>query len=437
MHVHSLGQLPAGAKRAYYVYLLDYGWADERATAMFRNFERMADLASRHDAVVIRGCVAQHFADEVLSWHHINGRDSKDLLPAILITTRHPEQFRNHGVDDSNGRNENDRLLIVPLRGVCDGPDDVVPLLAKIFTDIENKRALRDFEVSELMRAGDDGAVRDAVVLRHASGGHGTSLDMIERFFDDPNTAKPCPDVLLVTVNQHETDAVLRAFTEATGQRDQPKTINGRVYRDLGSINGSRMFHARSEAGSSGPGGSQQTIDKAIRALNPGAVIAIGVAFGVNEASQAVGDVLVSTQVRSYEPQRVGEAIILRGDRVHASPRLIDFFKSAIATWNASTVRAGLVLSGDKLVDDIGYRDRLKEQEPEAIGGEMEGSGLYVSCQDHRKDWIIVKAICDWADGNKGRNKTGRQKKAALMAANFLVHALRHAALSESSPPPI
>ena len=28
LYVHSLGEIPTGAERAYYVYLLDYGWEE-------------------------------------------------------------------------------------------------------------------------------------------------------------------------------------------------------------------------------------------------------------------------------------------------------------------------------------------------------------------------------------------------------------------------
>ena len=85
-----------------------------------------------------------------------------------------------------------------------------------------------------------------------------------------PDGAKPCPDVLLVTVNEHETKAVHDTFLEATGVEGVPVSLEGRLYHNLGIINGTTVYHAISEMGSSGPGAMQQTVDKAIRALDPG-----------------------------------------------------------------------------------------------------------------------------------------------------------------------
>ena len=65
----------------------------------------------------------------------------------------------------------------------------------------------------------------------------------------------------------------------------------------------------------------------------------------------------------------------------------------------------GLLLSGEKLVDNHDYREQLKRLAPEATGGEMEGAGLYVARQDAKVDWIVIKAICDRADGHKKRNR--------------------------------
>jgi nucleoside phosphorylase len=76
-------------------------------------------------------------------------------------------------------------------------------------------------------------------------------------------------------------------------------------------------------------------------------------------------------------------------------------------------------------VDNVDYRDDLRALEPEAIGGEMEGAGLYVACHEAKTDWILIKAICDWADGNKGHDKEARQALAAKNAAGFAMFVLR------------
>jgi len=58
----------------------------------------------------------------------------------------------------------------------------------------------------------------------------------------------------------------------------------------------------------------------------------------------------------------------------------------------------------------------------------MEGAGLYAACQVAKVDRLLVKAICDWADGNKSKNKSTNQQKAAANAARFVVHLLKFSA---------
>ena len=95
--IHSLGELPLEAQRGYYIYLLDYGWEEPLKDVLDRNFDKMAELASRNNAIVMKGTVGHHFSDEVLSYHHVNGQPGSKLLPAIMITTRHPSNFRDSG----------------------------------------------------------------------------------------------------------------------------------------------------------------------------------------------------------------------------------------------------------------------------------------------------------------------------------------------------
>ena len=241
-------------------------------------------------------------------------------------------------------------------------------------------------------------------------------------------------DVLIVTVTKVESMAVLDVFQEATGQQHKLTSIGDGFYYDLGDLNGARVFMVQSEMGAVGLGASQQTVQKGINALSPSAIIMAGIAFGVNDEKQHIGDILISKQLMLYEPQRVStrkgrRRDIPRGARADASRWLLALFRAADSLWKGPTIHFGLVLSGEKLVDNLALRQKLLNMEPEAIGGEMEGAGLYVACQDSKVDWILVKAICDWADGNKAQDKDERQRLAAHHAASFVLHALQQAPL--------
>lgn len=249
------------------------------------------------------------------------------------------------------------------------------------------------------------------------------------------NLGTPQPDLLLVTVNDHETRAILDAFKEVTGRDAIPIPMEGRIYHNLGTINGTTVYHALSEMGSSGLGAMQQAVDKAIRALDPGAIIAVGIAFGISEERQSIGDILVSKQLQLYDIQKVGSRIIPRGDKPHATPRLINHFEVfKQAKWNGQKVVFGLILSGEKLIDNKDYRDQLVGLQTETVGGEMEGAGLYVSSSEHKVDWIVLKSICDWADGKKEVDKRERQIIAATNAAMFLVESLKYSPLKRIHP---
>jgi hypothetical protein len=180
LYVHSLGEIPNGAERAYYVYLLDYGWEEPLGEAVRANLPRMADLASRTDAVVIHGPRGVHFEDEVLSWHRVNGQDAADILPAILITTRHPSSFRESFRILRSDTETADALLLLPLRKICSSPQDVADLIQRIFEDIKSKKRMPDFQSAKQMRRGVAGALVDAVILQPKIGGVGFDL---KKFF--------------------------------------------------------------------------------------------------------------------------------------------------------------------------------------------------------------------------------------------------------------
>jgi nucleoside phosphorylase len=259
-----------------------------------------------------------------------------------------------------------------------------------------------------------------------------------ERIVEDAEArlaARPAPetlaaDVLLVTATGVETAAVLAAFTPGLG--DRPRVAHGDVntYFDLGVVNGVTVKLVQCPTmGPGGSGGTILTVQDAIADVGPKSVVMVGIAFGVDPEKQAIGEVLVSQRILDYELQRVSatdEAAVEirpRGDRATASARLIGRFDAAQYGWEHQ-IRLGLLLSGSKLVDNRDFREDLLRLEPDAFGGEMEGAGLYAAASRSSTDWIVIKAICDFADGNKREGKAEKQAIAAERAATYVRHTL-------------
>jgi formylglycine-generating enzyme required for sulfatase activity/nucleoside phosphorylase len=233
------------------------------------------------------------------------------------------------------------------------------------------------------------------------------------------------PDcILIVTATKTEAQAVLQVFSQVPDKKWTRQVIGNKTYYNLGIHGGAPVSMVQSEMGTATPGGALLTVRQAIQDLHPQAVIMCGIAFGLCPDKQKMGEILVAKQLQYYEPQRVDlqRGQIPRGDRVTSAERLLDRFRSGDNDWRGAPTHFGLVVSGEKLVNDPAFRDWLLKNEPEAIGGEMEGAGLYVAARDAKVDWILVKAICDWADGKKNDDA---QQLAARNAAQFVLYVLQ------------
>jgi nucleoside phosphorylase len=247
-------------------------------------------------------------------------------------------------------------------------------------------------------------------------------------------------DVLLVTVTDVETQAVFDAVAAVKKTKPRAQFLGDHTYYHFGEVGGANVSLVKTVVmGTVQQGGSHDTVLDAISELKPSAVIMVGIAFGMDRNTQKIGEILVSEHLQPYEPQKVSTTeegdvrVITRGERVTAAIRLLSRISNAKLTWQGSNVRFGLVLSGEKLIDNSDFRNTLREFASEAIGGEMEGAGLYAAARKHKVDWILVKAICDWADGKKKYKKNERQKLAARNAASFVVHALTLGGLGPDS----
>jgi hypothetical protein len=146
--------------------VLDYGWDEPLGAALHANFRSMAHLAAQNDAVVIAGTDSRAFVEEIISVHvddppfsfrSVNGEDGDAVLPALMISTIHPRKFKEtapgYRFADIAPGVADDKLILVPLRGVCKDSTEVVSLIERIFKDIVAKRPLTEFQIAKRINA--------------------------------------------------------------------------------------------------------------------------------------------------------------------------------------------------------------------------------------------------------------------------------------------
>lgn len=222
--------------------------------------------------------------------------------------------------------------------------------------------------------------------------------------------------ILFVTATDLETTATHNKIKPLDGYEKIIKVFEGDLTYYFGMIGNYKIAHVQSSMGSLSRDSSIMTIRTAVEKLKSKIVIMVGIAFGVNEAKQHIGDVLLAESVIPYNTKRVGKGqTIKRGIEAPSSKILFNRFKNIKTTWEyflAGNIKAKLIptrlLSGEELVDNLKHRNKLIKDNPDSKGGEMEGAGVYAAC-DGKADWIVVKGICDFADGEKGTDKEARQ----------------------------
>ncbi len=216
--------------------------------------------------------------------------------------------------------------------------------------------------------------------------------------------------IMLVVATQLELDVMLKTLKSIA-----PISASlGNLSYFTSVINDSLVYVIKCQMGQSGVGGSILTLEEAIRILAPDFVIMGGIAWGAKKGKQNIGDLIISTQVWDYDIDRVNPdgTITPRGPISPASARLVQMFEVIGATIDAYKINFGLVASGSDLLDNKGYVNKLKENQPEIIGGDMESAGMASVCSRKNVDWVLVKGICDW-----GYNKDSHKKEYQQIAA--------------------
>lgn len=241
---------------------------------------------------------------------------------------------------------------------------------------------------------------------------------------------------LFVTANEHE----LEAF-EAKFIRQESKYILGKTYY-LGQFGlyPAAYIHV-DEQGITNPA-SMPLVSQLVHDLSPVAVIMVGIAFGVNEQKQKIGDVLISDKILPYDSQKILEnKTEYKEVPKEVGFQLLNAFREyrewiyKLPDSEQSMVYIGSILTGSKLVNNYEYRLQLISdfEEYKPIGGEMEAQGIYSMCKVHGvTEWIIVKGICDWGYKKNTPNKDADQIVAANAAVAYCFHVFSRDGVFES-----
>jgi nucleoside phosphorylase len=231
--------------------------------------------------------------------------------------------------------------------------------------------------------------------------------------------------VVILTFNEHEKDEVINRFSP--NNRNPPVYIGKDNGFNLGEHGGFRiiLIHCHGQ----GSTVAQQYTSNAWNSWKPAAILSVGIGYGAkplkNGEGQDIRDVLISKQVQDCNLIRVNQNgdITPHGGITYLAP--YDLYNSI---FNLNTkmkgkhewpnLHFGKLLSENTLINDLNYlNELLARHNPNAIGGEMEGAGLAAVAHENSFDWILIKGISDFADGDKDHDKDKRQIEAAKNAA--------------------
>lgn len=170
------------------------------------------------------------------------------------------------------------------------------------------------------------------------------------------------------------------------------------------------------------PDAATLSVNELIKTWNPEVIIAIGVAMGMKPDKQSIGDVVISKEIVNYDmTKKTEDGDIDRSPRPTSDSALYDRFTNC-SEWsfyleghNRARLHHGQIITGASLVNDESLTEELRDCYPDAIGNEMEASGIWAASERNRRPWIIVKGISDWGM----QKRDGHQPLAATSAISL------------------
>jgi nucleoside phosphorylase len=238
-------------------------------------------------------------------------------------------------------------------------------------------------------------------------------------------------NILILVATEIELTTVLQELKPIPSEKDILTCMIDTNFYYFGTFGIFPVAVLKCDMGSTGRNASSIKVYNAISLLNLKAIIMMGIAFGVDSKKQKVGDILISKELYSYENAKVEQGKInFRGETYNSGNTLWNVFSNYASELNRNSTElkaiTGDILSGEKVIDDETFRDILVNIKSTVIGGEMEGAGLFAVSCNRNVECILIKSICDFADGYKSQNKEQFQSFAATTSVLFCKYVLSH-----------
>ena len=140
-------------------------------------------------------------------------------------------------------------------------------------------------------------------------------------------------------------------------------------------------------------------------------IISAGICYAFERKECKIGDIIVSDKISAFNALEYDTEgrIINRGGAAQINQTLKDSFcRNLMYNFEVSTtgrtakVHCGTFISYTALIDNKDMRDKLKNAEPSAIGGEKEGGELLrLKLSKEVEGVIMIKSVVDYGEGGR------------------------------------
>lgn len=250
------------------------------------------------------------------------------------------------------------------------------------------------------------------------------------------DTSEPMPhpensaETVILTALNLEHQAVIRHLPNG-----EETTVGGSVYyrSALPKKDGTKAKIVALCLGAMGNVAAAAGLSRAISVWNPANVLVAGIAGGVRAPQRTLGDLVVATQIVSYDQgKETSVGFQPRFDVLRSSFPLLQQAQSLPGDWTrqiqiarpdhsiaSPSVHFGVVASGGKVIADESTVPQIQQHWRQLIAIEMEAYGAALAAwqQTVASRFLLAKAICDWADSSKNDDW---QPYAAEVSASFV-----------------